>query len=399
MMRRAIALLLTMLAFECLTAPACIFGRKAGMGKYRQVLERLAPGLCPFCLPNADDGPGTILVVVTGYEQLYYQAKNAFPGLKADTSEVPAAMMTEVADIDFRVGAKLEDGRVLPPGLSAAAKQAYKASTTVAMSVKKPRLVRIDQGLFNEAMRHFDYDNQRHMAILEKLREKNARLVCGALLVDGLEFTFKGTSAISETLMGEIRNAGAECDMGMARKGESQFTVTAGQPAYLAYYAYGIKREKIDKIIEEITRKHAEAELKRQIDSLKSELDSRVEYPVSENYTETILSALRRNKRALKDSIAGMNAQLPGKAGEAYAMLKQMLDRLAQRLSDNNKMIKEIEQGKIRPAYAPSEREQIKRQIDLLTEQHQAVISIPADTLMTDENIFTGELLYPAADR
>jgi hypothetical protein len=240
--------------FVCLAVFSSACDRQGGWGKYVKVLQKCTYGLTPYWIPNPKDGPGTILEVLNGVEQLVYSASNAFQNLSPEPVDVPSFVVSEVSSIEFRVGAKASDEKILPVGIAVAAKFAYKKDTKVSLVIEQPRLFRIESGLITEALKSFDLRNSRQEEIIKKLMQPNTILISGALRLNGFKFTFDNVSKLEAEQEAKLSKYIADENMRYDKLSDTQFCLTADTLMYIAYYAYPIDTKQMKLLYDDLQR-------------------------------------------------------------------------------------------------------------------------------------------------
>ena len=246
--------LIILFLLVCLAVFFSSCGRQGGWGKYIKVLQKYMFGLTPYWIPNPKDGPGTILEVVNGAEQLVYSASSAFPNLSPESVEVPSFVVTEVTSIKFNIGMKADDEKILPLNIAAAVKFAYKNDTNVSLAINQPKLFRIETGLIAEALKSFDLSNARQEEILRKLMQPNAILISGALRLNGFKFTFDNVSKLEADQEAKLSKYIADENLKYERLTDTQFCLVADTPMYLAYYAYPIDSKQMKLLYDDLQR-------------------------------------------------------------------------------------------------------------------------------------------------
>jgi hypothetical protein len=242
-----------------------LFHRKSAWEKYNGILQEQVRGMCPYWVPNSSDGPGTILEIVGGAEQLFLSSQKAFPDIEADTSVIPAVFASKISDIKFKIGANADDKQVLPPGVEAVANIAYKNATTMSLEISNPRLVRIENALLTAALKEFNLDDPLQDEILKKLMEPNTRLISGAIFVDGFEFKFNKVDSLTTALEARLTKGTTLAQLGFQKINNNTFLIKANTPMFLAYYAYTLKQDEIGRLYANLQQQR---QLKNEIDSI-----------------------------------------------------------------------------------------------------------------------------------
>jgi hypothetical protein len=217
---------------------------------YVKLLNRMYPGLTPYKMPNPADGPGTIFFIdKKGVEQLYFDQKKAFPDLELQQPvNVPSANLSEMSNMQFKIGISAGDQKILTNEVNLAAGLAITKDTYVTVTVANPMIHRAQDGLINLKITKFDIRNPIHEDILKKLQESNSIIISGSLHVDSLVYTFHRTSTIDSALDASLNNNSMGFNITYKKITDTEFSLEARSPMFWAYYAYPIDRGQMEQL-------------------------------------------------------------------------------------------------------------------------------------------------------